>query len=94
MYRSDSTSIMTERNRLWNEHEFMCDRVDYEEDIENGRCYRLVPSTNLRPEMDGALVKQRISRKEFEIYRAKCIEAIERHEKFMASLPALKEKES
>ena len=88
-YRSDSMSIMTERNILWNEHEFMCDRIDYEEDTENGRCYRLVPSTNLRPEMDGALVKQRISKKEFEMYKANCIEAIERFEKFMASLPAL-----
>lgn len=41
---------------------------DYERDSYTGRYYRLVESTNLRPEMDGALVKRRISKVVYEAY--------------------------
>lgn len=45
---------------------FVYDFVDYEKDEYNGRCYILVESCNLRPEMDGALVRKRISNKAYE----------------------------
>ena len=40
--------------------------VNYEKDEYNGRCYILVESCNLKPEMDGALVRKRISKKVYE----------------------------
>lgn len=45
---------------------FVYDFVDYEKDEYNGRCYILVESCNLRPEMDGALVRKRINNKAYE----------------------------
>lgn len=48
------------------ENDFTYNFYGYERDVENGRCYILVESCNLRPEMDGALVKKRISKSEYE----------------------------
>ncbi len=49
------------------DNSFTYDYYDYERDEYNGRCYRLEPSENMHdPEMDGALVKHRISRKLYE----------------------------
>ena len=45
---------------------FIYDFINYEKDEYNGRCYMLIESCNLRPEMDGALVKKRISKNEYE----------------------------
>lgn len=45
---------------------FVYDFVNYEKDEYNGRCYILVESCNLRPEMDGALIRKRISNKVYE----------------------------
>lgn len=49
-----------------NENSFVYDFVNYEKDEYNGRCYTLIESCNLRPEMDGALVRKRISKNEYE----------------------------
>lgn len=38
----------------------------YEKDCINGRCYRLEESNDLRPHMDGALVKRRIKKESYE----------------------------
>lgn len=40
---------------------FMLNKVDYEKDEYNGRCYILEYSSCLRPEYDGKLVRKRIS---------------------------------
>lgn len=45
---------------------FVYDFINYEKDEYNGRCYILTESCNLRPEMDGALVRKRISNKAYE----------------------------
>lgn len=45
---------------------FIYDFTNYEKDEYNGRCYILVESCNLRPEMDGALVRKRISKNAYE----------------------------
>lgn len=45
---------------------FVYNFVNYEKDEYNGRCYILVESCNLKPEMDGALVQKRISKKVYE----------------------------
>ena len=42
------------------ENDFTYNCMEYERDEENGRCYMLVESCNLRPEMDGALVKKEL----------------------------------
>lgn len=46
------------------ENDFTYNFIDYERDEENGRCYMLVASCNLR--MDGALVRERIKRSVYE----------------------------
>ena len=48
------------------ENDFTYNCMEYERDEENGRCYMLVESCNLRPEMDGALVKKRIKKSVYE----------------------------
>lgn len=48
------------------ENSFVYNFVNYEKDEYNGRCYILTESCNLRPEMDGALVRKRISKKAYE----------------------------
>ena len=45
---------------------FVYNFVNYEKDEYNGRCYILVGDCNLKPEMDGALVRKRISKKVYE----------------------------
>lgn len=50
---------------------FQCEGINYERDEFNDRCYRLEESISLRPEMDGALVKHRISKAEYEEMLAK-----------------------
>lgn len=40
---------------------FMFDKVSYEKDKYNGRCYRLEDSCCLRADCDGKLIKKRIS---------------------------------
>lgn len=45
---------------------FVYDFVNYEKDEYNGMCYILVESCNLRPEMDGALIRKRVSNKVYE----------------------------
>lgn len=44
-----------------NEFDFTYNCTDYEKDLDSGRYYRLDASISLRPEMDGALVRRRIS---------------------------------
>lgn len=62
------------------ENEFVFNFINYERDPENGRCYRLVESSNLRPEWDGALVKQRISAKRYYALYNEAVAAVEEHE--------------
>lgn len=63
-----------------NENEFVFNFINYERDPENGRCYRLVESCNLRPEWDGALVKQRISAKEYQQLYRQAVDAVNAYE--------------
>ncbi len=49
-----------------NENSFVYNYINYEKDEYNGRYYMLVESCNLRHEMDGALVRKRISKKVYE----------------------------
>ena len=44
-----------------NDNNFMFDNVNYEKDVDNGRCYILVYSCCLRKDCDGKLVRKRIS---------------------------------
>ena len=44
-----------------NDNSFMLDRINYEKDEYNGRCYRLEDSCCLRADCDGKLVRKRIS---------------------------------
>lgn len=64
------------------ENEFVFNFINYERDPENGRCYRLVESCNLRPEWDGALVKQRISAKEYQQLYKQAVDAVIAHEEW------------
>ena len=50
--------------------------------------YKLEPSISLKPEMDGALVRRRISKKEFEARRNECLQAVEKFEQWHANVPA------
>lgn len=52
-----------------NDDSFVYKYSGYERDYYTGRYYRLVESTNLRPEMDGALVRKRISKAVYEAYQ-------------------------
>ncbi len=79
-WKYDSVNTRDAHNIYRNENDFMCNRVDYERDEDNGRCYQLCESCNLRPEWDGALVRRRISAKAFEERKAACLEAIEKYE--------------
>lgn len=55
---------------------FTYEYAEYERDEHNGRCYRLEPSNNLRdPNMDGALVRHRISLKLYKELLEKAKEA-------------------
>lgn len=49
-----------------NENNFCYNGIDYERDTENGRCYILEASISLKKEMDGALVRRRISKTVYE----------------------------
>lgn len=62
---------------------FRSDLYEYERDTYNGRCYRLEESYSIRPEMDGALVRRRIGRKEYEAALNHCLAEIEKHEAFL-----------
>ena len=48
------------------ENSFVYNFINYEKDEYNGRCYILAESSNLKPEMDGALVRKRISKNAYE----------------------------
>lgn len=48
-----------------NDNDFMWNYTNYEHDKETNRYYRLEASCSLRPSMDGALVKHRISKAEY-----------------------------
>lgn len=60
-----------------NENNFTYQYVDYERDEYNGRCYQLVETTDLRPEMDGALVRRRISNAAYEEARKAVLNILE-----------------
>lgn len=46
----------------WGLREFELKHRNFEYDEDTNRYYELVPSSNLRPEMDGALIRKRISK--------------------------------
>jgi hypothetical protein len=48
------------------DNDFVYEYSNYERDAYTGRYYRLTESTSLKPEMDGALVKRRISKSVYE----------------------------
>lgn len=48
------------------DNDFVYEYSNYEKDAYTGRCYRLTESTSLKPEMDGALVRRRISKAVYE----------------------------
>lgn len=55
------------------DNSFTYNFTEYERDEYNGRCYRLSPSENLHdPNMDGALVRRRISKAEYESLLESC----------------------
>lgn len=62
------------------ENDFTYNCMEYERDEENGRCYMLVESCNLRPEMDGALVKKRIKKSVYEKAFEECKKVFEQPE--------------
>lgn len=73
--------------RGYTEHWFRNDRSftyafnEYERDEENGRCYLLVASTSMHdPNMDGALVKKRISKTSYEEALRLCKKVYEERE--------------
>ena len=84
--RCDSQSPVNAQNIYDSEFSFVCNRVDYEKDEYNGRCYMLVESCNLAPEMAGALVKKRIKNALYESRRIECLAAIEKYEKWCAEI--------
>jgi len=49
-------------NTYYSDSHFQYERKWYETDPYNGRFYVLMDSSNMRPEMDGALVRRRISK--------------------------------
>lgn len=48
------------------DNDFVYEYSNYERDACTGRYYRLTESTSLKPEMDGALAKRRISKSVYE----------------------------
>lgn len=60
-----------------NDNNFTYQYVDFERDEYNGRCYQLVETTDLRPEMDGALVRRRISKSAYEEARKAVLNILE-----------------
>lgn len=48
------------------DNDFVYEYSNYERDVYTGRYYRLTESTSLKQEMDGALVKRRISKSVYE----------------------------
>lgn len=48
------------------DNDFVYEYSNYERDAYTGRYYRLIESTSLKSEMDGALVKRRISKSVYE----------------------------
>lgn len=63
-----------------NENSFTYNCLEYERDEENGRCYMLVESCDLRPEMDGALVRKRIKKSVYEKALSDCKKIFEQPE--------------
>lgn len=68
------------RPEYWvlNDGSFVYEGINYEHDPYTDRYYRLDESVSLRPEMDGALVKHRISRKTYKDLLEKTIKRLER----------------
>lgn len=58
--------MMHDKNFYINDNNFRYKMTDYERDEYNGRCYILEESISLRKEMDGALVRRRISKTVYE----------------------------
>jgi hypothetical protein len=56
-------SDFDQNNLYLSDDDFMIDGSCYVQ--ENGRYYRQEPSVSLRPEMDGALVRRRISKSQY-----------------------------
>lgn len=81
--RQDAENYRYVQNQYISDNDFMSNSIYYERDEDNGRCYRLRDSENLRPEWDGALVKVRISKCEYEAALKHCLNAIEEHEAFL-----------
>lgn len=62
MVKRQNGLICNDRNCFYySDFAFMLNKVDYEKDEDNGRCYILEYSSCLRPECDGKLVRKRIS---------------------------------
>lgn len=55
-------SILGKQVIYINDNDFIWNHTNYEHDKTTDRYYRLEPSCSLRAEMDGALVKHRISK--------------------------------
>lgn len=87
-WRYDSCNCWSADNAYYNATCFKCNGYDYEQDEDNGRCYKLEPSLSLKSEMDGALVRRRISKKEFEARRNECLQAVEKFEQWHHSINA------
>lgn len=81
--KMDATDTRDVKNIYISDDCFMSDLYNYERDAYNGRCYRLTESYNLRPEMDGALVRRRIGKKEYEAALNHCLAEIEKYEAFL-----------
>jgi hypothetical protein len=68
-----------------NEDSFRLNGIPYERDKYSRRCYRMEPSITLKKDMDGALVRRRISNALYmENYR-ECKTVIEAHEAWEAA---------
>lgn len=87
-WRYDSCNYRMAENAYYSETRFKCNGYEYEQDEDNGRYYKLEPSVSLKPEMDGALVRKRISKKEFETRKNESLQTVEKFEQWHAVISA------
>ena len=79
-------STFDQNNRYFSNDDFMFDGSYYIHDDYSDYYYRLEPSVSLRPEMDGALVRRRVSKSKYRLMLARLRKALEEREVWILSL--------
>ena len=79
-------STFDQNNLYLSEDDFVFDGLCYVRDIYSGYYYRLEPSNSSRPEMDGALVRRRISKSQYRLMLAKLRKALKERKAWILSL--------